>query len=178
LWNHDLSAVENYTNYWSPTLQAYASEAAAPAIDGFSKLCLGCHDGTIALGAVASRQEDIEMELHASIDASGKLKEGTAGHLGEDLSGGHPISFIFNETLKINRHNEGLSELKFPINDPDVKLYPTQGGMGVQCSSCHDPHDNKAAGGWPPLWRKETFDEVCLVCHETIDLEPPTDHRR
>jgi hypothetical protein len=48
LWNHDLSAVTNYTNYWSPTLNAYDSEAQAPEPDGSSKLCLSCHDGTVA----------------------------------------------------------------------------------------------------------------------------------
>ena len=30
LWNHELSSVDNYTNYWSPTLQSYPSAAEAP----------------------------------------------------------------------------------------------------------------------------------------------------
>ena len=39
LWNHELTYVENYVNYWSPTLKSYTSEADAPPIDGFSRLC-------------------------------------------------------------------------------------------------------------------------------------------
>lgn len=192
LWNHNPSAVVSYVNYWSPTLQAYASEAEAPPIDGFSKLCLGCHDGTIALGAVASREEDIQMVTIPGKVEAGILKPGAGGYLGTDLSGGHPISFIFDEALmnKRNSHPGPLSKLKWPIRkynekfagrDTEVKLYPAQGGYGVQCSSCHDPHEDRSldlADGkpWPPLWRKtgvpgvvSAHDEVCLVCHESFN---------
>lgn len=169
LWNHDVSAVENYINYWSETLQAYESEAEAPPIDGFSKLCLSCHDGTVALGAVRSKAEDIEMVTIGGIVEAGRLMPNARGYLGTDLSGGHPISFIFDEALVSKRNSQpNLSRLNWPINDHDVKLYPTQGGYGVQCPSCHDPHNTKAGIDGPPLWRKSTYDEVCLVCHEAL----------
>jgi hypothetical protein len=172
LWNHEVTAVVNYINYWSPTLQSYA-EAGAPPIDGFSKLCLSCHDGTVAIGSVISRLDEILMVTVPVIDTSGRLIGGP-GYLGTDLSGGHPISIIFDEELanKRNSAEPPLSRLKWPVNDPDVKLQPTQGGYGVQCTACHDPHTNKAAGGWPPFWHKSTYDEVCIVCHEEI---PPGD---
>lgn len=169
LWNHQLSAVENYINYWSPTLKSYPSAGAAPPIDGFSKLCLSCHDGTIALGALVNRAEDIEMVTIPGIVQSGKLMPGAAAYLGTDLSGGHPISIIYDAALVAIRNSDPLlmplNSPTSPLNDPDVKLYPTQGGMGVQCSSCHDPHGSKAPPTGPPLWRKATYDDVCLVCH-------------
>lgn len=169
LWNHDVTAVENYINYWSETLHAYESEAEAPPIDGFSKLCLSCHDGTVALGAVRSEVEDIEMVTIGGIVEGGRLMPGARGYLGTDLSGSHPISFIFDEALVGKRNSQpNLSRLNWPINDPDVRLYPTQGGYGVQCSSCHDPHNTKAGPDGPPFWRKSTYDEVCLVCHESL----------
>jgi len=165
LWNHDPSAVTNYINYWSETMKAYGSEAEAPPIDGFSKLCLGCHDGTVALGAIVSRQQDIQMVTIPGVVEGGKLMPGARGYIGTDLRGSHPISFIFDEGLKNSRNADpGLMPLKWPINDADVKLYPTQGGYGVQCTSCHDPHLTKAV--WPPFWRKTTYEEVCSVCHE------------
>ena len=173
LWNHELSAVVNYINYASSTLQSYASEAEAPPIDGHSKLCLSCHDGTVAIGSIISGGDEILMVPVDVIDASGKLIGGP-GYLGTDLSGGHPISIIFDEALagKRNSAEPPLTRLKWPIVDTDIKLYPTQNGYGVQCTSCHDPHENKAAGGWPPFWQKATHDEVCMVCHEAI---PPGD---
>jgi hypothetical protein len=174
LWNHEVTAVVTYINYWSPTLQSYASEAEAPPIDGFSRLCLSCHDGTVAIGSVVSGFEEIFMvTVPGIIDESGKLVGGP-GYLGTDLSGGHPVSIVFDAALanKRNSADPPLSRLNWPINDPDVKLYQTQGRHGVQCTSCHDPHINKAAGGWPPFWHKSTHDEVCIVCHQKI---PPGD---
>lgn len=174
LWNHELSAAISYINYASDTLQSYASEAEAPPIDGVSKLCLSCHDGTVAIGSIVSRSEEVMMvTVPDIIDASGKLIGGP-GYLGTDLSGGHPISIVFDESL-VNKRNSAyppLSRLNWPIIDPDVKLRPTQGGYGVQCTACHDPHENRALEGWPPLWQKPSHDEVCMVCHEGI---PPAD---
>jgi len=171
LWNHELSAVVNYTNYWSETLQSYSNRAEAPPIDGFSKLCLSCHDGTIAIGAVRSRDE-ILMEPNPSLQA-GRLISTAQGYLGTDLSGGHPISIIYNESLAARRNADtSLMQLKWPIVDRDVRLYPTQGGYGVQCSSCHDPHGSQGGLNAPPLWRKKTYDEVCLVCHDIVSPIP------
>jgi predicted CXXCH cytochrome family protein len=178
LWNHELSAVVNYTNYWSETLKSYSSEAEAPPIDGFSKLCLSCHDGTIAIGAVSNRGE-IPMEPNPSLQG-GRLSSTAQGYLGTDLSGGHPISIIYNESLVALRNADPVSasliQLKWPIIDRDVRLYPTQGGYGVQCPSCHDPHGSQGGLDEPPLWRKKTYEEVCLVCHDAfppIGHEPP-----
>jgi hypothetical protein len=178
LWNHEVTAVVNYINYWSPTLQSYASEAEAPPIDGYSRLCLSCHDGTVAIGSIISSGiscgDEILMVTVPGVIESGKLISGASGYLGTDLSGGHPVSIIFDVSLanKRNSADPPLTRLKWPVNDPDVKLHPTQGGYGVQCTACHDPHTNKAAGGWPPFWHKSTHDEVCIVCHEEI---PPGD---
>ena len=164
LWNHELSTVENYINYWSPTLKSYASQAEAPPIDGFSKLCLSCHDGTIAIGSVSSR----DMPIDTTADY---LDIGLPGYLGTDLSGGHPISIVFDTAL-VNLRNQdpSIMHLNWPINDPDVKLYPTQGRQyGVQCTSCHDAcGGGKGDPGAPPFWRKSTHDDVCLVCHDIL----------
>jgi predicted CXXCH cytochrome family protein len=159
LWNHELSQVQNYTTYWSPTLRSYSSAAEAPPIDGFSKLCLSCHDGTVALGALISHGDTVETVPDV-------LTFGMEGYLGTDLSGGHPISIVFDQALVTKRNSEpDLLQLNWPITDKDVKLYPTQGSRGVQCTSCHDPHGGKGDAGAPPFWRKKTYDDVCLVCH-------------
>ncbi len=159
LWNHQPSAVEHYTNYWSPTLRSYSSPEGAPPIDGFSKLCLGCHDGTVALGALINHAELVDTVPDA-------LTFGMEGYLGTDLSGGHPLSIIFDQALVTKRNSEAdLLHLNWPITDKDVKLYPTQGGRGVQCTSCHDPHGGKGGADAPPFWRKQNYDDVCLVCH-------------
>ncbi|MFZ5906209.1 MAG: cytochrome c3 family protein [Nitrospirota bacterium] len=160
LWNHVVTTEQNYVNYWSPTLKSYPSQEAAPPVDGFSRLCLSCHDGTVALGALVSREEEIETVPDV-------LTESIPGYLGTDLSGGHPISIIFDSALANLRNSDpNIMHLNWPINDPDVQLYSTQNGSGVQCTSCHDPHGGKGGTEAPPFWRKTTYDEVCLVCHD------------
>lgn len=157
LWGHIVTE-ETYTHYTSSTLQSYSSEADAPPIDGVSRLCLSCHDGTIAVGALTRTTIETTKEFIMPEDAL----------LGTDLSGGHPISIVYDESLVNRRNNMGGLTLKLNspsevLMDRDVKLYPTQGGMGVQCSSCHDPHGGQT--DFPPFWRKATIDAVCLVCH-------------
>jgi predicted CXXCH cytochrome family protein len=160
LWNHEITTVNNYTNYWSPTLVSYSSPEEAPPVDGFSRLCLSCHDGTVALGATVGSADLIKTSPTHMMSSMGRY------YFGTNLSGGMPISIIFDLNLVMERNSEpGTLHLNWPITDKDVKLYPTQGGYGVQCTSCHDPHGGKGGPGAPPFWRKETFDEVCLVCH-------------
>jgi predicted CXXCH cytochrome family protein len=180
LWNHDVSLV-NYTNYWSSTLKSYSSSEAAPPVDGFSQLCLGCHDGTIALGAVGSPHSiqfpgDAPNPKDPGEILPQRLKQGDYGYLGTDLSGGHPISIIFDKALADKRNSDpNIMHLIWPINDPEgyVKLYPAQDGYGVQCTSCHDPHGGRGGSGAPPFWQKQTYEEVCFVCH---DASPPIGH--
>lgn len=175
LWGHQLTSVTYYTHYTSDTLKSYSSEADAPPIDGVSRLCLSCHDGTVAIGAIITKDNKIEMaDLDDNIFDMGRLRPGASGYLGTDLSGGHPISIKFDAMLANIRNSDPyLMHLNWPIVDLDVKLYPTQDGYGVQCSSCHDPHGGKGGIDAPPMWRKNTYDEVCLVCHT---LSTPIGH--
>jgi hypothetical protein len=107
-----------------------------------------------------------------------KLTKDNPGYLGTNLSGGHPISIVFDATLADLRKSDTslLMQLNWPINDLYVKLYPTQGGYGVQCTSCHDPHGGRGqvVNGIPPppFWQKETFSDVCFVCHNIVQPFP------
>ena len=101
LWNHSLSAVTNYQMYWSSTMKAYPSAGAAPQPDGVSKLCLSCHDGTIALGAVGSRPTPI------AVTGGPTMPTTAPGYLGTDLSGSHPISFVYDDALAVARNAAG-----------------------------------------------------------------------
>jgi len=161
LWNHSLSAVSNYQMYWSSTMVAYPSASAAPQPDGSSKLCLSCHDGTIALGAVGGRATPI-------VVTGGPTMPSTApGYLGTDLSGGHPISFIYDDALAVAHNAAGGMPLLLPStrNDPVVKL---DAQKKIQCTTCHDPHDdsNYQAGVVPHFYVKPTWSEVCQSCHD------------
>jgi hypothetical protein len=159
LWGHELSKVQ----YELPqTRRDQTKGTAVLQPDGSSRLCLSCHDGTVALGDVGGRPRPIEME------GKGRLSPGRKGHLGTDLTGSHPISFVVpdGEEGKADYDSDlGLKARALVRADPEVRL-DANGKM--QCTTCHDPHSDRyygKGGRVPRFWVKPTVDEVCLTCH-------------
>lgn len=159
LWNHRLSVVTRYTLPNSPT---QLSTPTNPP-DGSSKLCLSCHDGTVALGAVllASQHRDTTIPMIGTGPGGvmpGAPVSGEHGgpNLGTDLSGTHLISIAVNDLLISDKNaqfakNQTSMRVVYPPPGDPVKLartgnqyrgQPGKEGRGVQCTTCHDPHDN------------------------------------
>lgn len=157
LWGHALSQQQ----YAVPMVGSGASRAPAPQPDGSSRLCLSCHDGTVALGEIAGRAETIPMS------GSQRLTPERPGFLGTDLTGGHPISFVVTDSdpaaLDSSR-DMGLRPLDVIRSDADVRL---DAAGRMQCTSCHDPHADRyyQPGRVPRFWVKPSIAEVCLTCH-------------
>ncbi|MFQ5514450.1 MAG: cytochrome c3 family protein [Myxococcota bacterium] len=140
LWNRSLPTLA-YTLYSSSTLQAATGQPT-----GTSKLCLSCHDGTIALGSVLSRAEPIAM----SEPLSGR------SDLTTDLSDDHPISFAYDAVLA-GQDPELLDPGLLP---PAVSL---DSAGELQCTSCHDPHSAQHPDF---LVLDNAFSALCTACHE------------
>jgi len=83
LWNQTLSTGATYQPYASTTMKA---TVGLPT--GSSKLCLACHDGTVAIGNTINNGR-IAMQ---GVNALGMLTGPSA--LGTDLRRDHPISFV------------------------------------------------------------------------------------
>ncbi len=143
LWNRRNSG-GTYTPYTSSTALANPGQPT-----GASLLCLSCHDGTIALGEVLSRSSQIAMSGGVTT-----MPVGT-GRLGTDLSDDHPISFVYSSTLA-----SASGELANPSTlTGKVRL---DGGGQMQCSSCHDPHDD-TYGKF--LVMSNLASALCQTCH-------------
>jgi predicted CXXCH cytochrome family protein len=128
--------------YESSTLSA---RPGAPT--GASRICLSCHDGTIAVGETRKRR--IATTLRT-------LPSDHPANLGTDLRRTHPVSFRPAATGRI--HAPGAS-------DP-VKL---DGRGEVQCTSCHDPHRefiDPSEGKF--LVKTSRNSELCLSCHDAL----------
>lgn len=125
LWSRELPPSEDpfkYTPYQSTTIKANPKPDLPT---GGSRLCLSCHDGTIALTRYSSSP---------LVDLV-KLAPGSSANLTTDLSDDHPISFSYTDALAQASH------LVSPGSLPSsVKL---EKGIFLQCTSCHDPHDNQ-----------------------------------
>lgn len=144
LWNRELPT-SSYTVYESRSLDAQPGQPT-----GASKLCLSCHDGTIALGSVVSRDQVIQMVGGVTVMPPG------ASNLGTDLSDDHPISFQYTSSLW-----QKDQKLTHPSGLPSqLKLDPNQ---ELQCTTCHDAHNN-AFGDF--LTMANLNSELCMSCHQ------------
>jgi len=160
LWGHALSNVKHYET--SRIRTGKGDIIPAPQPDGSSRLCLSCHDGTVALGEIAGEPRTIQMA------GAQRLGRGRRGHLGTDLSGSHPISFVVpdgNRGALDSDRDIGLRPLGVIKADRTVRL-DDRGKM--QCTTCHDAHADRyyQPGRVPRFWVKPTVGEVCLTCHE------------
>ena len=125
LWNHRMP-VQHYTPYKSSTLKA--TDVNQPT--GASKLCLSCHDGTVALGMVSSRSAPIAMQSGITTLPARRSR------LGTDLSDDHPVSF---------RYGAALATANLQLKDPSTlnQRVRLDADGQMQCTSCHDPHNNQ-----------------------------------
>lgn len=154
LWNRDATGESFLVRRAG---DAFAVGGGQP--DGASRLCLSCHDGTLALGAFGGRK----VEMVGT--AAGRMPPGSRGNLGRDLSGSHPISFRLSPEAIARANAEGahLASFERIRSDPDLKL---DGQQKMQCTTCHDPHDDRNfASSGVHFFRKPDFSEACLVCH-------------
>lgn len=164
LWNRRVPAGTTYTPYTSNSLDA------AQILDGLnaqpggsSKLCLSCHDGTLAIGNVNVLNGSANVSiLMGGTGPGGTMPTGegtTSGftrYLGTDLRNDHPISLTLDATLA-QRDGELRpvdASQRYPAGSgsvigvrtsgfkPLLPLEPTgaNGAGQVQCATCHDPH--------------------------------------
>ncbi len=146
LWNRD-DSTQTYLPYTSSTLKGNVGQP-----NGSTKLCLSCHDGTIALGKVVSLTSEITMS------GSRFLNSGKA-NIGTNLQDDHPVSFDYSTS-------KGGTGVDFFIGSaikPPVSL--DHNGF-VQCTSCHDAH-NDSLGKF--LKTTDKNGSLCLSCHNPRD---------
>jgi len=144
LWNR-----HNPTTYY----RIYSSSTTDARIDqpgGPSKMCLSCHDGSIALGLVLSRPPTDPIHMNQPFMPTGP------SNLTNDLSDDHPIGF---------RYDRQLSNRDRQIRSPDlvsrkVKLGPKG---ELECVACHDPHNNELGNFLRVTDRQGA---LCNTCHK------------
>ena len=155
LWNHTLSTA-TYTAYTSSTMNA-----ATGAPGSTSKLCLSCHDGTVAVNSFGGAS-----------GVAGSPITGSA-NLGTNLSDDHPIGIdytpavvtadgaLWDPATKTVTVGEGAKTKNGTINA--IMLFSSK----VECASCHDVHNTFTADAGAKLVRVTTkSSQLCLTCHD------------
>ena len=150
LWNHQSTAVATYILYSSPTFDSQGGLTITNPTES-SKLCLSCHDGTVALenfGDITTGTNFIPAD--SEIGVSG------------DMSREHPISF---------QYTDALATADGGLRPPST----TNSGMGgtiasdmlfnnkLECASCHDVHNKYNVAHL--LKMSNINSQLCLTCH-------------
>ncbi|MGD9897703.1 MAG: cytochrome c3 family protein [Calditrichaceae bacterium] len=143
LWNHEMTSA-TFTPYSSASMNATVGQP-----DASSKLCMSCHDGTIAVDNYGGQTGGSHFITGNSL-------------VGTDLSDDHPVSFTYDAALA---NSDG------GLYDPST----ANSGMGgtisndlliggkVQCASCHDVHNSQ--GFSKLLVISNSSSALCLTCH-------------
>ncbi len=144
LWNKNINGV-NYSLYTPYTSSTMLSSPPLTGPTGATRLCLSCHDGTIALGQVLQPSQPISMTIAGGMPAT------SASYFGTSLASHHPVSFSYYTALP----NPEL----FPSPPAGLLFY----GNGIlQCTTCHDPHDNSNKKF---LRVSSENSGLCTMCH-------------
>jgi predicted CXXCH cytochrome family protein len=149
LWNHALTTA-TFTLYSSPTMNATGA-----AVGGVSKLCLSCHDGTVALDSFGGN--------------TGTTFINASANLGNNLTNDHPIGITYDGALVTadgglkaitSAANIGPGGAKTGTIDSNLLA-----GGKVECSSCHDVHNTNTAVTANLLKITNAGSALCLTCH-------------
>ncbi|NIA16735.1 MAG: cytochrome C [Planctomycetes bacterium] len=128
----------SFTTYGSGTLDATMD--AANGIDGSTRLCMSCHDGSQGAPSLGSN----------------------------DLSHVHPVSFVYDAQLAIDDGglkdpSSALSGVTTSGTIQDDLLSGDAGNKKMQCASCHDIHSTGTSDKY--LVKSNTNSALCLTCH-------------
>jgi len=160
LWNRNLTAAVYtlYTPNTTPGSDIQGTGFNQPT--GVSRLCLSCHDGTIAVDSFGRNTDGTPFTGGATfvndINANANIGDGTPGGTTGDLSNDHPVAFTFPTTD---------AEIVTAAGGQVAGLLPLfgVGGDQMECATCHDVH---ATNTFDELLRVDNDGSgLCLTCH-------------
>jgi len=170
LWNHAVDDTTTFTMYdhtWSNTITG--TQSTQP--DGTAKLCLGCHDGVVAIDTFDSYTGGAANIMNYS---AGYKVPGYTDTDWNNLRGTHPLSIEF----PAGERGDGIN-----FKDPETETWDNGATVAstldngkVQCSTCHDVHDQAAVIGTHLLRDYNSTaamgnadfnaSKLCLTCHD------------
>jgi hypothetical protein len=193
LWNHTLSS---NTFSWDAGAVT-AGGTPYPTIDttwkGPTKLCLSCHDGSVAIGDIAWFNKQawtgaaaLDPTTH-DVDVF-NIADSTTG----SMTGNHPVAFPYPfQQTTTNTYNGVTTGANVFVSDfnPDptslgIRLFndnagnisagAVAGSTGIECSSCHGVHNERTLVFDRPLLRGTLGGSgtgpgasyICQKCHD------------
>ncbi len=185
------------TPYLSQTFNPQTDAKPYDPLIGPSRLCLTCHDGTIAIdnyyGNTATTGGSTGDAFNGPLGGGDQLSIGMGGGL-MGLSNDHPIGMQYNTYQADARYELRADTTPFQTTAgaPSAKMIksvlytdPSDTNMNgtkgvVTCASCHDVHNGKDVGNKAPLGNMRGFllygsqvnSSFCLTCHDKNPTVP------
>lgn len=167
LWNRR-DTNQTFGHYSSPSLRianTLKADSNYTEPNGSSRLCLSCHDGVTALGAVVRGPQSSGPVIPINGSANTSMTGLNVFDRAKITNYHHPVSFNY-----AGKVYDALILLGYKLPTPGGKV-KLDGDGRMQCTTCHDPHQTKDAA--LPFWVLEdtggspsSYDAVCLTCHE------------
>lgn len=170
LWSRELTAMDYETDgYYSETLEM--DTVSGDVLVGPSRLCMGCHDGVVAIDAYygsAGTETLVGGDAFPSEASSGTLSSiGVAA--GSGLTNDHPIGFVYDDVAATDVEIKPSSSV---FGSKGVKVSDVLYNGYMTCATCHDVHNSKLTvdnsddnSGWF-LYGPQTGSAFCLTCHD------------
>jgi predicted CXXCH cytochrome family protein len=169
LWNHKLSTAA-YS--WNPTTTIGGTTLPTnfSTWDGPSKFCLSCHDGTVGIGDLITNSYGIGCGTPSPC-VTGINK------IGPVMTGNHPVGvpYPIASPVTSNSYNSiasgsGVDLTSYVAAPAVVRVYNDNAGKvsagivsgksGIECGSCHDPHNNVNT-----RFLRDAQATICQRCH-------------
>jgi len=149
MWNQKLSQ-RDFPSYSSSTMQSTITPIGP---EDSSKLCLSCHDGTIALGD--TENDGLIQFVQGTSYALPPSSPANLAGTGRGFTDDHPFGFV----------PKRRAEVRTPAPSDPVHL---DASGKVQCTSCHDAHQESidtTQGKF--LVKVNENSAICESCHQT-----------
>jgi predicted CXXCH cytochrome family protein len=173
LWNHDISTVPS----WSPYSNTDLSNPVIPdniqhqlnAMLGdpasVSKLCLSCHDASVAVSSYGNFDNGASSSSHTGSVMANATNNGRYGiGVNGNLQNHHPIGFNYDDVAAVDDEIRDPSNTLLGDNPYGLTINDLLWNRSIECSSCHDVHNTKNTG-LKFLWVADTGSNLCLSCH-------------
>lgn len=189
IWNHTLSSVASYS--WTDTTTTVGGTplpTIANTWNGATKLCLSCHDGSVAIGDVAWFNKAAHQGASA-INARTMAINFPASQIATvtgQMNKNHPVAHPFPYTGVGSTYNSVTTGVAaaasgwaanpaaqgirlFTDTAGSISVGATVGATGIECSSCHDPHNADISVTGPYFLRGDLTGNsgsyLCTKCH-------------
>ena len=184
-WNHTLSKTVFDYDVPATTAGTALPSFAGDSYKGPSAKCLSCHDGTVAIGDVGGQGAAV---LSADKIGTGGFAVADQVGAGGKLAGSHPVAIPYPYGKVANTYNGITTGPQLAVGewvaDPtvnNIRLYsddgagnivgkPKPGVAGIECSSCHDPHNKTSKDDFFLRGMRsggtQASGYLCLQCHD------------